>query len=87
MPVVICASGPQLKPCINTIKTSQDKIFIICLSSALSVLVKNGITPDFILTTDGGFWAGEHLKYLKKNPGITLAAPCEAFIPKKILHL
>ena len=86
LPVVICASGTQLKPCINTIKTSQDKIFIICLSSALSVLVKNGITPDLILTTDGGFWAGEHLKYLKKNPDITLAAPCEAFIPKKILQ-
>lgn len=86
LPVVICASGPQLKPCLKTIKEFKDKVFIICLSSALSVLIKNAITPDLILSTDGGFWAGEHLKYLKKNPGIPLASPCEAFIPKKILQ-
>lgn len=85
LPLVICASGPSLKASLNTIKENQDKLFILCLSSALSVLIKNSIKADMILTTDGGFWAGEHLKYLKKNPDILLAAPCEAFIPKKVL--
>ena len=85
-PVVICASGPELKACIPAIKNFREKVFVLCLSSALSVLVKNSITPDLIVSTDGGYWAGEHLKFLKRNPGIALASPCEAFIPKKILQ-
>ncbi len=85
-PVLVCASGPSLEPCINIIKQNRNKVFILCLSSALSVLIYNSIIPDIILSTDGGYWAGEHLKYLKNNPGIPLAVPCEAFVPKKILH-
>ena len=83
--VVVCASGPSLEPCINILKSYQNKVFIICLSSALRVLLHNSIVPDLILTTDGGFWAGEHLKLLKTNSNIPIAAPCEAFIPKQIL--
>ena len=84
-PIVICASGPSLMPCLETIKKYREKLFVLCLSSALSVLIDNSIKPDLILSTDGGYWAGEHLKYLKKHNDIPLAAPCEAFIPKKIL--
>ena len=86
LPLVVCASGPSLQGCLTTIKSFNNKIFILCLSSALPVLIKNEIIPDLILTTDGGYWAGQHIKYLKKNPGIGLAAPCEAFIPKTILQ-
>ena len=86
VPVVICASGPGLKSNLQSIKSFRKKIFVLCLSSALSVLIKNSIIPDLILSTDGGFWAGEHLKYLKRNPGIPVAAPCEAFLSKTILR-
>ena len=85
LPLLLCASGPSINKCLSIIKKYQNKLFILCLSSALSLLIKNSIKPDIILSTDGGFWAGEHLKYLKKNPGLPLAAPCEAFIPKQIL--
>ena len=85
LPVVVCASGPSLEPCIDVLKNKQDKVFIICLSSALSVLLNNSIVPDLVLSTDGGYWAGEHLKLLKKRTDIPLAAPSEAFIPKSIL--
>lgn len=85
LPVIICASGPSLKAALDSIKKNQDKAFIICLSSALKVLIQNQINPDLVLSTDGGFWAGQHLKYLFNNKTIPLAASCEAFIPKKIL--
>ena len=85
LPVVVCASGPSLEPCIEVIKACRKSVFVLCLSSAVSVLAQNGITPDLILSTDGGYWAGEHLKLLKKNSDIPLAVPCEAFIPKSIL--
>ena len=85
VPVVVCASGPSLVPCLEALKKNQNKVFVIALSSALCVLIKNEIIPDLVLSTDGGFWAGEHLKCLVKNSGIPVACPAEAFIPKKIL--
>ena len=85
MPVVVCASGPSLKPCIELIKTNRKKLIIICLSSATSVLLKNQIIPDLVLSTDGGWYAGEHLKKLKQYKDIHIAAPVEAYIPKSIL--
>ena len=86
LPVLVCASGPSLNSCIKIIKENTSRLFIICLSSATSVLLENDIIPDIVLTTDGGWWAGEHLKLLKKHKDIPLATPCEAFIPKCILQ-
>ena len=84
-PALIISSGPSLIPFINIIKDNQDKFFIICLSSAISVCIKNGITPDLCMTTDGGYWAGEHLKALYKND-IPVAIPSEAYCPKNLLR-
>lgn len=78
VPVVICASGPSLKPCLEIILKNRDKIFLIGLSSAVNVLISHNIIPDMILTTDGGYWAGEHLKRLSD---CVIACPSEAFIP------
>ena len=85
LPAVICASGPSLSFCLSLIKQFRDKIFLICLSSATASLLKNKIIPDIVLTTDGGYWAGEHLKSLKKYNDIPVAAPAEAYIPKEVL--
>lgn len=86
VPVVICASGPSLKSNIELIRKHQNNIFIIALSSAFSVLISKNICPDLILTTDGGFWAGEHLKKARINKEIPIACPAESYIPKKILN-
>ena len=68
MPVLIVASGPSLKNILEFIKTNQNNFFIICCSSAIKSLINNSITPDFCISTDGGFWAKTHLKVLlKKN--------------------
>ena len=85
LPVLVCASGPSLEPCLNIIKKYENKLFIIALSSAFSPLIQNKIIPDLVLSTDGGFWAGEHLKLLARHPEIPVACPSEAYIPKKIL--
>jgi len=83
-PVLICASGPSLEKTLPIILKNRKAFFLICLSSATKVLLKNNIIPDLVLSTDGGYWAGKHLKALT-NTAIPLACPCEAFIPKKIL--
>lgn len=83
LPIFIIASGPSLQSKIEFLKENQNKAFIICLSSAISVLVKNNITPDFCFTTDGGYWAGEHLKKLDTKK-LNLGIASEAFCPSKL---
>ena len=83
---LIVSSGPSLKPFINLIKNNRQNFFIICLSSAISVCLKENIIPDIFMSTDGGYWAGEHLKRILQKNSIPLAIPSEAYCSKKILH-
>lgn len=81
---LIISSGPSLIPFIELIKNNQKSFFIICLSSAITVCLKNNIIPDLVMTSDGGYWAGQHLKELYKKD-IPLAMPSEAYCPKALL--
>ncbi len=82
--ILIITSGPSLMDSLETIKKFQNCFFIIVLSSALAVCKKNNIRIDLCMTTDGGFWAGEHLKHIAKDT--VLAVPAEAYVPKKLLN-
>ena len=84
-PILICASGPSLQSSLTKIKEHRNSFFLICVSSALNPLLKNEIIPDLCISTDGGYYAKEHLKPLLKNK-IPLALPLEANIPTKILR-
>ena len=83
-PVLIISSGPSLIPFIKPIKENRDKFFILALSSAISVCIKYQITPDLFMTTDGGYWAGQHLKKLK-GTSVPVAMPAEAYCSKALL--
>ena len=85
-PVLIAASGPSLKAVISKITLFRENCFIICLSSAIKAFHSNNIIPDLILTTDGGYYAGQHLKSLFNTEGLLVAAPCEAFIQKQLFE-
>lgn len=77
-PVLICASGPSLESSIPFIKKFRDDFFLIAVSSAFSPLIKNGIEPDFTLSSDGGFWAKTHLALPgEKNFGHIFALEAE----------
>lgn len=84
-PVLIVASGPSLEENIESIKHHRDSFYIIALSSSLSVLAYHSLKPDICVSTDGGFWAKEHLKQLsscfKKIP---VAFSPESSIPSFI---
>lgn len=85
-PIVITASGPSLKKCLPFLKKYKDNFFLISASSSLSVLIANQIIPDMVISTDGGFWAAEHLKILaKKYKEIPIALANEAFVQAEIL--
>ncbi|MBQ8679546.1 MAG: DUF115 domain-containing protein, partial [Treponema sp.] len=82
--ILIIASGPSLHENLNTIKTYRRNFFIIVLSSAISVCSKNNIIPDLCMSTDGGFWAGEHLKRMPEKSVLALSS--ESFCSRRILE-
>ncbi len=77
--IVVAASGPSLGNAIDSIRDCRGNIFLIAVSSALSVLLYNNIVPDLCISTDGGYWAKKHLECLSKNNSV--AAHLEHSIP------
>ena len=87
IPILITASGPSLQSSINKIKENRDSFFLIGLSSSISVLQKNEILPDLIMSTDGGFWSKFHLySPTTKIQNQFYALTDENCTPKKIMQ-
>lgn len=86
-PIFICASGPSLESAISLIKKMREKIFLVALSSSISVLLHEGIFPDICFSTDGGFWAKKHLAslaHVKKIPlALAVEGECDSVIFEK----
>lgn len=49
---LIVSAGPSLDLNIETIKANRDKMVIFCVGTALKALVKNEITPDFVVVIE-----------------------------------
>jgi len=82
VPIVITGSGPGLEAVIPRILAARDKIFIIAASSSLPALAGGNITPDMVISTDGGSWALTHLyaffRPLMPKPAILALSFCAA---------
>ena len=61
MPIVITGSGPSLEAALPRILAAREGVFILAASSSLPALAAGGITPDMVISTDGGGWAPLHL--------------------------
>lgn len=85
--ILIAASGPSLRTSLPHIAAYRARFFIIALSSALLPLLHEGITPDLVLSTDGGFWAKKHLAFHDDNfPRIPFALAAESAAPAALLE-
>ncbi len=73
-PLVLCASGPSLEDCLPFFSRARQKLCIWALPSALRALQSQGIIPDAVVASDGGFWAGLHLRHLNKDSLLLYAA-------------
>jgi len=82
MPVVITGSGPSLEAVLPGILAAREGIFVLAASSSLPALAAGGITPDMVISTDGGGWALTHLyaffRPLMPKPGILALSLCAA---------
>ena len=85
-PIIIAASGPSLKTSIPVLKKYRDSFFLIAVSSAFMPLSKNGISPELVISSDGGYWAKKHLDFSgEENAHTVFALEAESAIPKKLL--
>ncbi|MDC7233424.1 MAG: DUF115 domain-containing protein [Spirochaetales bacterium] len=66
-PVILAASGPGLEPYLSRISELSDSYTIAALPSSLCTLKHYNIVPDLVFTTDPGYYAREHLKYLPEE--------------------
>ena len=88
LPVIVVASGTSLNTSIDFLKKFRKKYFLLAVSSAFMPLLANGIVPDIVMSTDGGFWAKKHLDFPLGNKDfskIRFAVSSESNIPKKLL--
>ncbi|MCX2683730.1 DUF115 domain-containing protein [Campylobacter sp. MIT 21-1685] len=49
---IIVSTGPSLTKQLTTLKEVQEKAVIFCADSAYSILAKNGIVPDYVLSIE-----------------------------------
>lgn len=85
-PVVIAASGPSIQTALPHLCALRKKYVLFCVSSALPILEKYKLIPDIVISTDGGWWATQHLLPLEKNGKIPLALAPEAACRKQQLQ-
>lgn len=88
-PIVIACAGPSLEKTIPFIRMNRKRIILFSVSGAHSILARQGIIPDIVVSTDPGFWANLHLReFTSKSSARSplLAATPSARIPKSILE-
>jgi len=49
---LIAAAGPSLNNDLALLKANRDKFTVFCVNRAVSILIKNGIIPDFVVFAD-----------------------------------
>ena len=80
-PALLVASGPSLE---SLFPFNRESFYVCAVSSGITCLAAHGVTPDLCISTDGGFWALNHFRNLSDD--LTVAFPCEAAIPSRVLE-
>ncbi|MEI8093186.1 MAG: 6-hydroxymethylpterin diphosphokinase MptE-like protein [Spirochaetales bacterium] len=63
-PIVVAASGPTLQDGLEVLRRCRSSFDLWALPSSFEALRLRGLEPDVGITTDGGFYAREHLRRL-----------------------
>lgn len=90
-PVIIASSGPSLTKQLPLLNKIRKNIILISSGSTTNVLLAHGITPDFVVSMDGGEPNYKHFKDLKltesklvytyqNHPGVREAFTQECFV-------
>lgn len=72
-PVILCAAGPSLHDRMSLIRKMRSRVHVWALPSSVRALLAGGISPDCIVSSDGGYWADLHLRYVPAESHIIMA--------------
>lgn len=84
-PIVIACAGPGLAHNLDDIRRYRDRLSLWALASAHAALIKEGLEPDLVISTDPGYWNGHHL-YEAIRRGAPVAMPPSAFAPGRLFE-
>jgi len=73
---MLIAAGPDIDAKIDYVRRNLDTTVVICVNSALRVLLAQGIEPHMVVMNDTSMASGETLKGLKPLPDTVLVAHC-----------
>ena len=66
-PAILVSAGPSLTKNVHLLEKARDKAFILCVGSALRVLLNRGIQPDLVLSVDGSEANFRHFQNLPEH--------------------
>lgn len=66
-PAILVSAGPSLTKNMHLLKKAKNKAFILCVGSALRVLLNEGIMPDLVLSVDGSEANYKHFQNLPEH--------------------
>ena len=72
VPFVILAAGPSLESVLPHLKELKKRAFLVCVDTALKVVLKTGVEPDFIILVDPQYACALHLEFLKTKESILI---------------
>ncbi|MEW5816881.1 MAG: 6-hydroxymethylpterin diphosphokinase MptE-like protein, partial [Spirochaetota bacterium] len=75
LPVVIAASGLSLEDSLKVLHKIRDTIQLWALPSALPALFNGNLQPDLVVSTDPGYYAAMHLRYLEAGEDVPVSMP------------
>ncbi|MDR1352396.1 MAG: DUF115 domain-containing protein [Treponema sp.] len=61
MPVLLAAAGPSLDEIAPLLPRLAERAVVVAVDTALSLLLRAGTPPDFVLAVDPQFWNARHL--------------------------
>ena len=77
VPALIVSSSPSIDHYLPQIRENASNFIIFCVDSAVSILSKQGIKPDFIISIDPQPWTVEHL--IDTDPAIPVLKSLSAY--------
>lgn len=76
LPFLIIGAGPSLENILPYLEELQKRMIIVCVETALKMLLLRGIQPDFIILLDPQYWAYKHIAGLKAPKSILITEIC-----------
>ncbi|MCR4743558.1 MAG: DUF115 domain-containing protein [Treponema sp.] len=76
LPFLIIGAGPSLENILPHLEELKKRMIIVCVETALKMLLRRGIQPDFIILLDPQYWAYKHIAGLKSPESIIITEIC-----------